>query len=123
MKKISKITVRHILDDDDPQKVGTYSDTPERNAIDLGEQSGKFRYFNATCNDTPEDARLDYEQQLRYERGEFSYIGIRAEAEILTSQDGKSWKIDTIESGGRGASNPIPARIILPKLRARKSKT
>lgn len=35
-----------------------------------------------------------------YENGEFFYIGIKAEAEILTSHNGKEWLINTITSGG-----------------------
>lgn len=40
------------------------------------------------------------DRQQAYERGDFFYIGISADATILTSYDGKSWLINTITSGG-----------------------
>ena len=42
-----------------------------------------------------------FENKLKaFENGDFFYIGIKAEAEIITSYDGKNWLINKITSGG-----------------------
>lgn len=40
------------------------------------------------------------DRQRAYENGDFFYIGICAEATILTSYNGKDWLINTVSSGG-----------------------
>lgn len=45
-------------------------------------------------------ALADYERMEQLNNGYFSFIGISAEAKVLTSYDGKNWLINTLSSGG-----------------------
>lgn len=82
-------------------------DIAEREGCDCGERGdigrGEFRYFNACAEnykgESPEDirkyARQDYERMERLQRGDWGYLGIRADAEIIV--DGMTQEIT---SGG-----------------------
>ena len=39
-------------------------------------------------------------RKMQYDNGDFFYIGVRADADIQTSYDGKNWLCNTITSGG-----------------------
>ena len=86
-------------------------DIAEEGGCDCGEcgdmERGEFRYFNANVEnykgETPEQihkyVRCDYERIERLNRGDWCYVGIRAEAEILVSSGGASLAQE-ITSGG-----------------------
>lgn len=90
-KRIHKITIKRMVDESpDTSYLGEFSndaDTPF--AINHRERSGEgsrvFEWFNPQCNDNAEDAERDYQRMLALDRGEFCYIGIRADAEIVTA--------------------------------------
>ena len=82
-------------------------DIAERDGCDCGEHGdigrGEFRYFNACVEnykgESPDDirkyARQDYERMERLQRGDWAYVGVRADAEIVV--DGVAQEIT---SGG-----------------------
>jgi hypothetical protein len=82
-------------------------DITEQDGCDCGERGdierGEFRYFNGCVEnhkgESPEDirkyVRQDYERMERLNRGDWCYVGIRADAEIIV--DGVSQEIS---SGG-----------------------
>jgi hypothetical protein len=84
-------------------------DITEQDGCDCGERGdmgrGELRYFNANVEnykgETPEQVRQyvcrDYERMERLNRGDWCYIGIRAEAEILVPSAGI---VQEITSGG-----------------------
>jgi len=86
-------------------------DIAEEGGCDCGEcgdmERGELRYFNANVEnykgETPEQirqyVRYDYERMERLNRGDWCYVGIRAEAEILVPSDGVSLAQE-ITSGG-----------------------
>jgi hypothetical protein len=93
-------------------------DIAERDGCDCGENGdigrGEFRYFNASVEtykgESPEDIRKyvtrDYERMERLQRGDWGYIGVRADAEIVV--DGVAQEITSgglwgIESDSDGA--------------------
>lgn len=126
MRKISKITVKHILDEfPDTSFIGEYTDNLEDGVIvrefdkfyeDLTEEElenipsrgREFRCFkpysggeNPGTEDYKKYGFQDYQRMEQLNRGHFCFIGIKAEAEILTSQNnGQSWLINSFSSGG-----------------------
>jgi hypothetical protein len=86
-------------------------DLREGDGCDCGERGdmerGELRYFNANVEnfkgETPEQirqyVRRDYERMERMNRGDWCYIGIRAEAEILIPS-GDASLVQEITSGG-----------------------
>jgi hypothetical protein len=86
-------------------------DISERDGCDCGERGdaghGEFRYFNGCVEnykgESPEDirkyVRQDYERMERLQHGDWCYIGIRAEAEILVPS-GSASVVQEITSGG-----------------------
>ena len=86
-------------------------DVTERDGCDCGEcgdmERGELRYFNANVEnfkgETPDQirqyVRRDYERMERLNRGDWCYIGIRAEAEILVPSAGTGI-VQEITSGG-----------------------
>jgi hypothetical protein len=86
-------------------------DIKEQSGCDCGERGdmgrGEFRYFNGCVenykSETPEKIReyilRDYERMERLNRGDWRYIGIRAEAEILLPS-GDASIVQEITSGG-----------------------
>jgi hypothetical protein len=75
-------------------------DITEQKGCDCGERGdmerGEFRYFNGNLGNYKDEApeqireyvRRDYERMERLNRGDWCYIGIRAEAEILLPSAG-----------------------------------
>ena len=86
-------------------------DITEQKGCDCGEhgdlEHGELRYFNASVEnyegETPEQirkyVRCDYERMERLNRGDWCYVGIRAEAEILIPSGGANLAQE-ITSGG-----------------------
>ena len=110
MKKINKITVKRIPDEyPDTSYLGEYSNKPGKYAIER-ENCGhrEFRYFNPnwenyqglTEKEIKEYCQQDYERMESLNAGNWCFIGIKAEVEIQTSEDGKNWLINKISSGG-----------------------
>ena len=95
-KRILSVTIKHIIDENpDTSWLGEYSDTAEtefaieRRAYGQGNQR-EFRYFNGPVDnykgESPEDirkyVRQDYSRMESLNRGDWCFIGIRAEAEV-----------------------------------------
>jgi len=129
MKKIARITLRHELDDNPSlDYLGEWSDEYQEGAIPHSDDPNHYKYF-ISCNhgtykeenwDHVSDddkqkvideygslqkaekayARQDYERRCDFMKGKVYYIGISAEAEIHTSEDGKNWLINEISGGG-----------------------
>lgn len=102
MKKIEKIIIQHMPDNDaDLSHLGEFSDEAKAGAIDHHERDGitrnMLKYFNPQ---DPEHAEADYIRMIEYDRGNWYMLGIKAVAEIRTSDDGKTWSINRISSGG-----------------------
>jgi hypothetical protein len=86
-------------------------DIAEQDGCDCGERGdaerGEFRYFNGCVEnykgESPEDirkyVRQDYERMERLQRGDWCFVGIRAEAEILIPS-GDASIVQEITSGG-----------------------
>jgi hypothetical protein len=121
-RKIFKITIRHILDENpDTSWMGEYSDTrTSEYSIDRQERGecgcGEYRYFNPSFNyvdktgkalaeNTPEEVHKyvaeDYARMERLNAGGWYFMGIKAVAEVGLSKDGGHYyKIDRLTSGG-----------------------
>src|ERR1051326_6480724 len=106
MKRIEKITIEHIDDNNSPTSwMGEYSDTPKDYSIivygdhagefvadvpddELPERCREYRYFNAPVEnyegEKDEDIRKyalqDFKEMQAFFRGEWGFIGIRAKA-------------------------------------------
>jgi hypothetical protein len=105
MKKINKIIIRHIPDyDADLDWIGTFDREPQSEfAIEHEPDNNRtYNWFNPQKGavENKKQAKRDYERLLAYDRGDWGMIGIKAEAHIACSLDGKTWKLDTITSGG-----------------------
>jgi hypothetical protein len=86
-------------------------DITEQEGCDCGERGdmerGELRYFNGNvenyAGESPEDirkyVRQDYERMERLQHGDWGYMGIRADAEILLSS-GSASIVQEITSGG-----------------------
>jgi len=86
-------------------------DITERDGCDCGEhgdmERGEIRFFNANvenyAGELPEDirkyVRQDYERMERLNRGDWAYIGVQADAEILLPS-GDASLVQEITSGG-----------------------
>jgi hypothetical protein len=105
MKKINKIIIEHIPDyDADLDWIGTFDNEPKSEfAIehDVGNPQ-TYSWFNPQNGavENKKQAKEDYKRMLAYENGDWGMIGIKATAEVYTSQNGREWKIDKITSGG-----------------------
>ena len=101
MKKIKQITIKHIPDyDADLSWLGKFSDEKGEFAVKHNGGHNTLPYFNAENVENMKQARQNYNQIMKYDSGDLYAIGIKAEAEVYTSQDGKTWKIDHITSAG-----------------------
>jgi hypothetical protein len=86
-------------------------DITEQDGCDCGERGdaerGEYRYFNACVEnykgESPEDirkyVRQDYERMERLQRGDWCFVGVRADAEILIPS-GDASIVQEITSGG-----------------------
>ncbi len=95
-----------------PLQSGFTFEIEERNAeCDCGEQGdmsrGEYRYFNPSSNykdETPENTRKyvrqDYERMEQLNRGDWCFIGIRAEADYFVGMGRGHSLIQTVTSGG-----------------------
>lgn len=109
MKRISKVILKKIVDTDgDFSTLGEYSSQVGPNAIDREERGdmgrGEYRYFNPAISGeesgNPDSPEEDYQRCEAYNRNEWWYVGIRAEAVIETSDEGSTWLRQAITSGG-----------------------
>lgn len=109
MKKISSISIIQDPDyDADMSDLGTFGPEPkDKFAVNHHKAQGfanrnTFEWFNpqpGIC-ETKKDALSIYERMMDYEKGNWYMLSISATAHIQTSQDGKTWKLDKITSGG-----------------------
>jgi hypothetical protein len=65
--------------------LGEFSDRPGQFAIHHSDDSRVGRYFNAYNVSSKAEARQNYERMLRFCSGDICIIGVRAEAQIITS--------------------------------------
>ena len=103
MKKIEKITIKRMIDENpDLDYLGKFSDKAGEYAIKHSEGSANlYQYFNAENVDNMKQAKENYNRIMEYEKGNLCDYGIKAVAEIRTSQDeGNTWLINSISSGG-----------------------
>ena len=107
MKKINRIIVRHLIDENpDLSHLGKFSDTAGEFAIKHSREGyGEYKYFNADNVEDMKQAKQNYKLMIDYNNGVWGMIGIRAEAEIITGKK-DCGLINTIKSGGLwGISN------------------
>ena len=105
--KIRKVWIERAIDEDpDTSHLGTYANQPTSPvAIDREANGdicrGQYRYFNPamTGEETgnPDSPEQDYQRMESLNRGEWSYVGIIAKAEIQTDRNSP---IQVIRSGG-----------------------
>ena len=102
MKKINKIVIEAIADyDTDLSYLGKFSDEAGEFAIEHEQNNNRsYKYFNADNVENMEQAKQNYKRMMEYENGELQDYGVKATAEIYTSDDGKTWLINKIQSGG-----------------------
>lgn len=123
MKKIEKVVVKKMMDEmADTSTLGEYTDNIEEGVIirhydefyeklseedEIPSKGREFRAFKPYAGGEKvgtkeyyEYGMQDYKRMEGLSRGDWYYIGIGAEATILTSQNGKEWKIDKITSAG-----------------------
>jgi hypothetical protein len=104
MKRINKITIKRVPDYDcDLSWIGTFSNTAESD-LAIKHEGGRnsFEWFNpqpGACENKGQ-AQRDYDRMIAYDNGEWSMLGIKAEAETVIEIGGGNWKLDTITSGG-----------------------
>jgi hypothetical protein len=102
MKRIESVKIRRMIDDSpDLSYIGEYANSAADGAIDRKERGdcgrGEYRYFNPA---NIEYAEQDYDRMEAAQRGAWCSIGVRAEAEIQTSDDGQNWLSNSVSSGG-----------------------
>src|SRR3990167_6849492 len=111
MKKINKIIIRHIPDyDADTSYLGEFSNTPGKYAVKHNGGSREFPYFNAENVENMKQARQNCAEMMKINDGEIGFIGIKAEAEIVTGNDAqKGYGLtNKISSGGLwGIETPL----------------
>lgn len=101
MKKINKVIVERIPDyDTDLSYLGTFGNEAGKFAVKHDGNRNDYPYFNADNVENMKQAKQNYNRIMKYDSGELCDYGVKATAEVYTSQDGKSWKIDKITSGG-----------------------
>lgn len=101
MKKIKAITIKAIPDyDSDLSFLGTFGNEAGEFAIKHNGERNSYPYFNADNVENMEQAQANYERIMKYDNGELQDYGVKAEAEILTSDDGRNWLINKVSSGG-----------------------
>lgn len=101
MIKVQKITIKHIIDESpDLSYLGEFSNTAGNYAIEHNGERGTYPYFNADNVENMEDAQQNYDRMMQFEKGDVYCIGIKAIAEVHTSENGNTWLINHIESGG-----------------------
>lgn len=85
-KRIESVKIRNMIDDSpDTSWIGEYSDHWAENAIDRKERgdmgSREFRYFHPAT----EYGEQDYQRMESFNSGQWFFIGIRAEAEVVVN--------------------------------------
>lgn len=123
MKRIAKITVRTMLDEcPDTSWLGEYTDDLEPGIIvrvareycerlpedyELPPRGREFRGFRPYAGgeqpgteDYCKYGMQDFERMESFAKGDWHFVGIRAEAEVLSSRNGKEWLINRLSSGG-----------------------
>lgn len=101
MKKIESITIKRIPDyDSDLSYLGQFSSEKGKFAIETNGGSRNYEYFNAENVENMKQAQENFNRIMNYEKGNLIDYGIKAEAEIRTSYNGKDWLINEVRSGG-----------------------
>ncbi len=123
MKRIGKVTVKTMLDEDpDTSWLGEYTDDLEpgvivREAREYYEKlpedyesplrGREFRGFRPYAGgeepgtqDYYRYGRQDFERMESLAKGNWHFIGVKAQAEVLSSQNGKEWLVNHLSSGG-----------------------
>jgi hypothetical protein len=124
-KKINKITIKHIYDESpDTSFFGKYTDEVNDWYIDreqgeyiailqkdedyeLPSKGREYRFFNPCAGGEKEGTKdyqkygkEDFKRMEDLNNGQWEFIGIKAFAEVHTSQDGNDWLINSVSSGG-----------------------
>ncbi len=101
MKRIEEIRIKRFEDEiGEIDHLGEFSDNKAaKYAIKHSNMPGEYKYFNADNVSNMKEARQNYERAVSYGRG-WSMVGIRAEAVVQTSEDGKYWTTQVLTSGG-----------------------
>lgn len=100
-KKINKIIINYIPDyDADLDWLGKFASEPGKFAVKHNGGSREHPYFNAENVENMKEAKQNYKRIMEFENGHISMYGIKATAEIYTSNDGKTWLINKVSSGG-----------------------
>ena len=112
MKKINKIGVERIIDDN-PQLdyLGTFSDVASEFAVELNGGRNSYKFFNAENVENMKQAKQNYNRIMQYDSGGLCDYGVKATADIITRMDdnakyenGKimagNWVHNKITSGG-----------------------
>lgn len=103
MIKIETIKVERLPDYDcDLSWIGEFG-----NAIPDGKFGVKhdgdinsYPYFISCNAENKKQAKQDYERIMQFENGNVEMLGIKATAELRTSDNGRDWLINHISSGG-----------------------
>lgn len=104
-KKITKITLKRELDiDADLSWIGTFdSEAKSEFTIEHNPDDNRtYNWFNpqdGAC-ENKKQAKRDYNRMMAYENGDWNMIGIKAVAEVQTSENGREWLVNRISSGG-----------------------
>jgi hypothetical protein len=104
-KKITKITLKRELDTDpDLSWIGTF-DNEAKSEFAIEHEPDNHRTFNwfnpqEGAVENKKQAKRDYDRMMAYENGHWNMIGIKAVAEVQTSENGREWLINHISSGG-----------------------
>ena len=100
-KKINKIIINYIPDNDaDLDWLGKFSQEPGKFAVKHDGGSRSYPFFNAENVENMKQAKENYKRMMEFENGIVSMYGVKATAEIYTSNDGKAWLINKVSSGG-----------------------
>jgi hypothetical protein len=95
--------VREVDENPDLSWIGTYSDKPESDlAIETNGGPRAFAWFNpqpGAC-ETKERAQADYKRMCAYNDGHWHMQGIKCVAVVATSEDGRTWLMNELSSGG-----------------------
>lgn len=125
MKRIAKVTIKHILDENpDTSFIGEYTDDAsdwcivrqegeflavleEQGVYQLPSRGRECRFFIPYAGGEKPGTEnyikygmQDYKRMERLNEGNWCFIGIVAIAEVQTSQDGKLWQSQKISSFG-----------------------
>lgn len=122
MKRITKVTITHVADTDpDTSFLGEYTDSLEDGHIlvstgefvddvaaeDIPQKGRDFRCFcpyagglKLSDKDYRQYALQDFRRMDALQRQEWYFLGVRAQAQVEVSPDGKTWTVHCLTSPG-----------------------